>query len=55
MITNDIRNRNSIIDSLSYALKMSAYIDADNVRKGTEKFIVDCIKDVVSMFNVKPE
>lgn len=55
MTANEIRNRNNIIDNLSYALKMSAYIDADNVRKGTEQFIVDCIKNVVSMFNVKPE
>lgn len=55
MTANDIRHRNNVIDSLNYALKMSAYIDADNVRKGTEQFIVDCIKNVVSMFNVNPE
>lgn len=51
MEAKSIRNRNDIIDALSYALKMSGYIDNDAVRKDVEDNITYCLTVTLRAFN----
>lgn len=51
MEAKSIRNRNDIIDSLMYALKMAGYIDNDSVRKTVEDNLTYCLTCTLSAFN----
>lgn len=51
MTANDIKNRNNILDNLSFALKMAGYIESNVVRKNVEDSIVYCLRSALDAFN----
>lgn len=55
MEAKSIRNRNDIIDSLMYALKMSGYIDDDSVRKTVEDSLAYCLTRTLRAFDAEKE
>lgn len=55
MEAKSIRNRNDIIDSLMYGLKMAGYIDSDSVRKTVEDNLTYCLRSTLDAFNSEEE
>lgn len=51
MEAKSIRNRNDVIDSLMYGLKMAGYIESNAVRKNVEDSIVYCLTSTLDAFN----
>lgn len=51
MEAKSIRNRNDVIDNLSFALKMAGYIESDTVRKNVEDSIMYCLRSALDAFN----
>lgn len=50
-----IIQRNNILDNLNFAMKFAAYINNARIRKGVEALLIDCTKNVTSIFNVEDE
>lgn len=55
MEAKTIRNRNDIVDTMNYALKMAGYIEDDDVRMRVENHLTDCLEDIIADFNSQGE